>query len=1616
MASTSSAFNFGRKPRTSVHLRPGEGPDFEEDEMVDPELRLRTVRTAASTIALSIHNEDRSNRTRKFLGLGRRDRDHKKATKSKRSTTPAEAVDEMGAAEEERTKSKSTEVEGKRRNIYVNWPLPLQEVTNGDPIVRYVRNKVRTSKYTILTFLPKNILMEQFRRVANMYFLLLVILQIFPVFGATTPQIAMLPLLAILAITAFKDGIEDYRRASLDDQVNNSAATKLGDWRNVNQPHDPRTFFERLIGAKNPNEKISKGVRKLREKEAREGKEIVLVKAVKEDDEEVMEEHPDRIRGRAGNDTGAGESYAMDDIQSINSDHEYMDEPSGPRLGGSHPDLAYLGGRGRSNTVNSLHSSMAPSKAPSSRSGGVVDWDRTSPGTAKWERTLWKKLEVGDVVLLRDDEQVPADIVILSTSDADGICYVETKNLDGETNLKVRKALKATSNINSEEDLEHAKFMMDVEPPHANLYTFNGLLKYSSREVDSAAPSGMGAGPSTSGLSMTKSNSNTSFGSAWKEKLEPVTINELLLRGCTIRNSQWIIGLVVFTGGDTKIMLNGGETPSKRSKIEVETNFNVIMNFIILMGLCIVTAVIYGFVQMKDGRSFNSFEVGSNPSDNTVINALVIFVSGLIVFQNIVPISLYISIEIVKTIQAFFIFQDIEMYYAPLDTPCVPKTWDISDDLGQIEYIFSDKTGTLTQNVMEFKKVSVNGIIYGEGVTEAMVGAAKREGREVIDFDEQAVTLRRSLNVMIERMKKGWKNRYLQEDKLTLVAPDLVSHLADRSSPHRSAIMELFRALAICHGVIADKPFEDKPHHIDYKAESPDEAALVAAARDAGFPFIHKNNHHLDIEVLGQPERYVPLRVLEFNSTRKRMSVIVRSPEGRIVMYVKGADSVIYARLREDHDLELKTSTQRDLETMANAGLRTLCVAYRYLDETEYLNWSVAYEKAANSIRDRDEEIDKACEFIEHSLTILGATALEDKLQEGVPATIETLHQAGIKLWILTGDKVQTAIEIAFSCNLLTNDMDIFILSAETEEGARLQIEGGLNKIASVNGPPLVGSKKLEGTGHKTTGFAVVIDGDTLRFALDSGLKTLFLDLATQCETVVCCRVSPAQKAATVRLVKEGRNAMTLSIGDGANDVAMIQEAHIGVGLFGHEGSQAAMSADYAFGQFRFLTRLLLVHGHWSYVRVAEMHANFFYKNIIWTGTLFWFCIFNEWEATYLFEYTFILLYNLIFTSLPVIIMGAFDQDVNAAALLAFPQLYERGIKGLEYTRTKFWLYVIDGLYQSVICFFIPWLVYGEGQSGSYTGRDTDSLYELGTTIATGAIASANLFIGLNSRYWTFMTFLSIFLSIFACFLWIAVYSLFPTFFFDWELIILYSTMNFWATVVVVIVLAIGPHFLYRGVMGFFFPLDKDLVREAWVAGDLKQRLGIQSRKSKMHHDVEDRAVIQSLKSHHLQTASETSVDDSNSYDGQGQQPPPTAGQHSSNLDGDATPTQAYGFPPSTTAPASYHYNAPNRSANPLLPSSGPYSPYSEEPPQTASPHLSQYSSYASPSMIPSSDWKGNSANPDRSAAGQHVVDLSEASNQSWETAQDGNGAGAWAETDDRRREGGGRASPGYAM
>lgn len=1050
----------------------------------------------------------------------------------------------------------------------------------------------------------------------------LTLLQFFSIFGASNPGLNAVPLIVIVVITAIKDAIEDYRRTVLDNELNNSPVHRLIDWNNVNVSADDISLWRRIKKA--TSRFIATTWRKMNNKKV-PGQEYA---------ERAMDEPRESYETRAARRASAfsvntqRESFASarDDIQ-MTPVPSPLPRPDGLEV----PD--------RPKTAFSYNG-----EAPAAKNfGSLINPKLTASGNARFHQDYWKNVQVGDFVRLYNDDQIPADIVILSTSDPDGACYVETKNLDGETNLKVRHALRSGRTIKHARDCEKTEFTIESEPPQANLYQYSAVARWNDQ------PSG-------------------------EAMAEPISINNLILRGCNLRNTDWILGVVVFTGFDTKIMMNAGITPSKRSRIARELNWNVVYNFGLLVVMCLVSAIIEGVIFGQGDNSIAFFEYGSI-GNTPGLDGFITFWAALILFQNLVPISLYISLEIVKTCQAFFIYSDTEMYYEKIDYPCTPKSWNISDDLGQIEYIFSDKTGTLTQNVMEFKKATINGVPYGEAYTEAQAGMQKRQG---MDVEREIAKAREEIEIarakMLIELRRVHNNPYLHDEDLTFVAPDFVSDLQGESGHEQQRANEEFMlALALCHTVIAETTPGDPPK-IEFKAQSPDEAALVATARDCGYTVLGNSEDGIRLNIQGEDRSYKVLNTLEFNSTRKRMSAIVRMPNNRIVLFCKGADSIIYSRLKKGEQPELRQTTAEHLEMFAREGLRTLCIAQKVLDEEEYQEWNREHELAASAIQDREEKLEAAADLIERDLTLLGGTAIEDRLQEGVPDTIALLAEAGIKLWVLTGDKVETAINIGFSCNLLNNDMELIVFKIEDDQLVTAEIE--LDKHMTAFG--ITGSDQELKAARKShhppaPTHAVIIDGDSLKLLLDPKLRQKFLLLCKKCKSVLCCRVSPAQKAAVVQMVKNGLDVMTLSIGDGANDVAMIQEADIGVGIAGEEGRQAVMSSDYAIGQFRFLQRLVLVHGRWSYRRLAECIANFFYKNIIWTFTIFWYQIFCSFDMTYLYDYTYILLFNLAFTSLPIIFMGVLDQDVSDKVSLAVPQLYRRGIERLEWTQKKFW-------------------------------------------------------------------------------------------------------------------------------------------------------------------------------------------------------------------------------------------------------------------------------------------------------------------------------------------------------
>ncbi|KAJ2307704.1 phospholipid transporting ATPase, partial [Coemansia sp. RSA 2704] len=553
--------------------------------------------------------------------------------------------------------------------------------------------------------------------------------------------------------------------------------------------------------------------------------------------------------------------------------------------------------------------------------------------------------------------------------------------------------------------------VIDAEPPNTQLYSFKGSMQI-------LAGDGYGE--------YDGSNGDTAR--------DALGVDNLLLRGSVVRNTQWAVGVVVFTGDDTKVMMNTGETPSKRSRIERMMNYQVMSQFALLFVLCFLSAVLGGIYYARP-NSFQALfivDFESSSGKSAPLYGFLTFWTSLILYQTVVPISLYVTIEVVKTFQAYFISQDIDMYHAPTDKRCKPQAWNLSDDLGQVEYIFSDKTGTLTQNVMEFRQCSIRGKVYGEIVGD--------------DEPDRAAELRRTMDA---RISQFFENPYRQGETTTFLDTAVYDDL-ELDSTQARAVIEFFTVLAVCHTVISSTPDPARPQYIEYKAQSPDEAALVATARDVGFVFLRRDKEYVYCSFMGQDQRFQLLATLEFTSARKRMSVVVRREDGRIMLLSKGADSVIMERIRANQE-RLRQATLDDLELFANHGLRTLCLGYRILDEAEYRAWKRDYDRAMASLGDRESEVEEACGRIERGLQLIGGTAIEDKLQDGVPATIAQLALAGIKLWVLTGDKTETAINIGYSCNLLNNDMQLVVVKADDHDSTREQLERALREFGDTH-------------------------------------------------------------------------------------------------------------------------------------------------------------------------------------------------------------------------------------------------------------------------------------------------------------------------------------------------------------------------------------------------------------------------------------------------------------------------------------------------------------------------------------------------------------------------------------
>uniref|UniRef100_A0AAY4ALH2 Phospholipid-transporting ATPase n=1 Tax=Denticeps clupeoides TaxID=299321 RepID=A0AAY4ALH2_9TELE len=888
----------------------------------------------------------------------------------------------------------------------------------------------------------------------------------------------------------------------------------------------------------------------------------------------------------------------------------------------------------------------------------------------KADNTVNKKktTAVGDIVKVTNGQHLPADMVIVSSSEPQAMCYTETSNLDGETNLKIRQGLPLTAVVQSAEELMALSGRLECEGPNRHLYDFTGTLR-----LDNHNP-------------------------------VPLGPDQVLLRGAQLRNTQWVVGIIVYTGHDSKLMQNSTKAPLKRSNVERVTNVQILVLFCILLVMAMVSSVGAAIwnrehTQEKCWYLFRKDDISTNFGYNLL--------TFIILYNNLIPISLLVTLEVVKFTQALFINWDVEMYYPETDTPAMARTSNLNEELGQVKYLFSDKTGTLTCNVMHFKKCTIaNGWLFISGFFPI------------------------PLSLPHSHLPSSSHNSTEFDD------PTLIQNI-EKNHPTSPQICEFLTMMAVCHTVVPEREGDQ----IIYQASSPDEGALVKGAKNLGFVFAARTPHSVIIEARGKEKSFELLNVLEFSSNRKRMSVVVRTPDGKLRLYCKGADNVIFERLAESS--QYKELTVAHLEQFATEGLRTLCFAFVDLEEGAYQEWLKEYNSVSTVLKDRAQKLEECYELLEKNLLLLGATAIEDRLQAGVPETIATLMRADIKIWVLTGDKQETAINIGYSCRLVSHGMSLIIVNEDSLDATRATLTAHCSSL----GDSL----------RKENELALIIDGQTLKYALSFEVRQSFLDLALSCKAVICCRVSPLQKSEIVDMVKKHVKAITLAIGDGANDVGMIQTAHVGVGISGNEGMQATNSSDYSIAQFSYLEKLLLVHGAWSYNRVTKCILYCFYKNVVLYIIELWFAFVNGFSGQILFERWCIGLYNVIFTALPPFTLGIFDRPCSQQNMLRFPQLYRITQNADGFNTKVFWGHCINALIHSIILFWFP-LKALEHDAPFDSGHSVDYLF-VGNIVYTYVVVTVCLKAGMETTAWTRFSHLAVWGSMVLWMLFFTVYS-----------------------------------------------------------------------------------------------------------------------------------------------------------------------------------------------------------------------------------------------------------------
>ncbi|KAF4666545.1 hypothetical protein FOL47_004044 [Perkinsus chesapeaki] len=952
----------------------------------------------------------------------------------------------------------------------------------------------------------------------------------------------------------------------------------------------------------------------------------------------------------------------------------------------------------------------------------------------------WENVTAGSIVYLSRGEPVPADILLVASSNSDGVVYVETSQLDGESALKVKQALpEARRMFRSLPLVSECVGSMTCDAPNGFINEFNGLFRLDG------------------GLR------------------EPASAQNLVLRGSTVSNIKWCCGVVVYVGRDTKIAMNmTANPPMKRSRVEQQINSarpssgrrsydrderglrtstpreqlnlkvlraglrRAYLVFVCGLMFTLSLALMMAFACTSETREeFESF-VGL---DGDKVSLGRQFLTFLILFNNMIPISLYVTVDIVRSIQAYLTQRDVHLRRG--DQSVIVSASNLNDDLGRVDYVLADKTGTLTENCMLFRMCSVGGTQFGN--TDSMI-------------DSRAITsLTSSLKTSLT-FSAAEKSCMRDEALLDLLGvPVIVTQ--DHAFAHVFML-----TCALCNTVIAE-PSTDSPFGIRFQGASPDEEALVEMAASFGYILVDRGNnfitlrvsrrlvsrHDSEIDRQWSETVFKVIGINEFTSDRKRMSVLVQplqvveaengdttyvpESEGSLLL-VKGADDVILGLRRKSDDeapfAELCGVTVEDvadttvlhIEDFASMGHRTLMIAARHLSVDETTEYLESAKEARHSITNRANRLARIAEKFERDLIVIGATAVEDKVQGGVLATVSRLLSAGVKVWMLTGDRYETALNIARSTGIFPEEPRLLNLSHQPECTSS---EATPDDIVDAKRSEFQKFMHGEISDEVAKSPCIVLDGPVLVYFATSrrNLATL-ANILIRAERVVACRTSPAQKALLAQLVKKTGSCTILTIGDGANDVPMLKIADIGVGIIGSEGMQAVRASDYSLATFYHLGELLLVHGRDCYNRISLVILYSFFKNIYLILPNVYFAMSNAYTGTSLYESWILMSYNVLWTSMPIILLGATDITLPRWLCLHCPLVYIEGRRSISFNARKFIAWMVRAAFYAGFTYFAASVSMRYSFSLTSNGKVVGYAY-IGTLVYYSVIIVANV-------------------------------------------------------------------------------------------------------------------------------------------------------------------------------------------------------------------------------------------------------------------------------------------------